>query len=325
MSTWFSNFNAADAISNFKASDAFEKLNEISTKVQETVQESLPLEDDLIKKLTLRSDDLQAEHDLIDAQETRKEMVRDYLSKLLPWETNDEARVILIEECREAIQDMAMKGETFTGPFELPEGVEKMFSENSDMSEATEESKAEAAKKLEKMGTLPQLLHDFDLDAHVGLIEKLFQVDEELKMTHSLLESAGKTEKVFWKNYFFHCAYVRYTKGLSLEEIWSIQTEPVANSTESSFHEGDDANASVEINFEQETDIDNISASSLKQDDDGEEEKAYMPSAKSTGEFELVDAEESTIQLDDSELDELDAEIARELADIDNLWKRGVP
>ena len=191
MSSWFSSFNPSEAL---------DKVKEISSKVQE----SLPLDDELIKKLTLRSDDLQAEHDLIDAQETRKETVRNYLSTILPWETNDEARVILVDECRDTMQAMAAKGETFTGPFEIPEevGVDRMFTENSGMTEASDETRAEAKKKLEKMGSLPELLDEFDLDAHVGLIERLFKADEALVRSHSLLDSAGKTEKVFWKNYF---------------------------------------------------------------------------------------------------------------------------
>jgi hypothetical protein len=33
----------------------------------------------------------------------------------------------------------------------------------------------------------------------------------------------GLREKVFWRNYFFHCAYTRYEAGLSIDEIWSEQ------------------------------------------------------------------------------------------------------
>jgi hypothetical protein len=100
------------------------------------------------------------------------------------------------------MKTMASKGETFTGPFALPEGTTRMFSEESGIEEASEESKMEADKKLQKMGKLPPLLDEFDLDAHVGLIEKLFKVEKDLVKTHSCLQNAGKTEKVFWKNYF---------------------------------------------------------------------------------------------------------------------------
>jgi BSD domain. len=196
MASWFG---------NFKASEAMGKINEISSAVQQVssrVQQSLPLDDQLLKKLTLRSEELVAEHNLIDTQERRKEAVRDSLSSLLPWETRDEAREILVEECKDAILGLASKGTTFTGPFGLPEGVKLMFVEDSGLEEASDESKMEADKKLQKMGKLPPLLDEFDLDAHVGLIERLFQVDKDLVRSHSLLLHAGKTEKIFWKNYF---------------------------------------------------------------------------------------------------------------------------
>lgn len=200
MSSWFSNFTASDALG--KLSEISSKVQEVSADVSSKVQKALPLDDELIKKLTLRTDDLKAEHSLIDAQETRKEAVRDYLSNLLPWETKDEAREILVEECKEAMNKMAEEGQTFTSPFDLSESEGRMFAEDSGKEEASEESKDEAAKKLEKMGSLPQLLDEFDLDAHVGLIERLFKVDKELVRSHSQLESAGKSEKIFWKNYF---------------------------------------------------------------------------------------------------------------------------
>jgi len=334
MSSWFSNFNASasDALGTFNASDfasdAFDKLKEVSSQVQQ----ALPIDEDLINKLTLRSADLKAEHDLIDAQETRKELVRNYLSHLLPWETKDEAREILVEECHDAITAMSKEETTFTGPFELPEGTEgveriRMFTESAELSEATEESRAEAAKKLEKMGTLPPLLDEFDIDAHVGLIERLFKEDQDLVRMHSLLESAGKTEKIFWKNYFFHCAFIRYEKGLSVEEIWSVhehgqQSDPsssakaghgsVAGSVASLHgHSNADDEDSVELTFEPD---DGDDYHPEEEDDGGVVDAPETDSS----DFELVDRA-SDNALDDEELDELEAEIARELEEIDGM------
>lgn len=31
---------------------------------------------------------------------------------------------------------------------------------------------------------------------------------------------------MFWRNYFFNCAYARYEAGLSIDEIWSEQSIP---------------------------------------------------------------------------------------------------
>jgi len=78
---------------------------------------------------------------------------------------------------------------------------------------------------------LPTLLADFDLDTHVGLIQRLLKVDPKLVEMHSRLSSGGQRELIFWKNYFFHCAYTRYEAGLSIDEIWSNEpraTLPVA-------------------------------------------------------------------------------------------------
>lgn len=54
---------------------------------------------------------------------------------------------------------------------------------------------------------------------------------------HTRLSSGGQRELIFWKNYFFHCAYTRYEAGLSIDEIWSNEprpTQPVAAVTKES-------------------------------------------------------------------------------------------
>lgn len=315
MSSWFSNFTASDALG--KLSEISSKVQEVSADVSSKVQKALPLDDELIKKLTLRTDDLKAEHSLIDAQETRKEAVRDYLSNLLPWETKDEAREILVEECKEAMNKMAEDGQTFTSPFDLSESEGRMFAEDSGKEEASEESKDEAAKKLEKMGPLPQLLDEFDLDAHVGLIERLFKVDKELVRSHSQLESAGKSEKIFWKNYFFHCAFIRYEKGLSVDEIWAIQAETSADVekavVDSASRQSLDDTGSVELTFEHDDD----EAEEEDDDDDATGPGNASATKSTTSEYEMVD--DLSEKMDDEELDELDAEIAKELAEIDDL------
>ena len=43
---------------------------------------------------------------------------------------------------------------------------------------------------------------------------------------HTRLSSGGERELIFWKNYFFHCAYTRYEAGLSIDEIWSNEPRP---------------------------------------------------------------------------------------------------
>jgi len=170
-------------------------------------------------------------------EEQRKEEVRDYLSELLPWETRDEEREILVEECREAILALSSRESTFVLPYAPPEGVtlfgpyvndnggedkdddddnnnnknnnnnnnnnnEKNNSndknndnnnnnnvvEDAVTKELREEKIAEeAASKLEKLAPLPPLLENFELDTHVGLIERMFDNDQNLVEVHALL------------------------------------------------------------------------------------------------------------------------------------------
>lgn len=378
--SWFSQLK--EQFDDFDAGEALGKLNEISNKVQS----SLPLDDDLVNKLTLRSADLKAEHDLIDSQETRKEMVRDYLSSLLPWETRDETRDILVEDCELAIREMAKYEDTFTGPFDLPEGLTMFPPKNQEVGDIESdlaqivlkdvandgngdgsgnaedvdenEKKKKAKQKLEKMGTLPSLLDEFDLDAHVGLIERLFHTDQNLVEMHSRLTSAGKTEKVFWKNYFFHCAYHRYDKGLSVEEIWVVDngdhqkpgsdrqisasdekpslSETISASFAAAVQSVSSTNSnlsddSIELTFEEEQDTSKIdsSISSSAQDVAAMLDKKSSPAIRNSSAPNLPDSvvmsdtstyeivETAIIDTDalDEELDELEAEIARELGE----------
>jgi hypothetical protein len=67
-----------------------------------------------------------------------------------------------------------------------------------------------SSEKLSKLQPLPELLANFDLDSHVGLIQRLLEVDSKLVDMQMRLSSGGHRELIFWKNYFFHCAYTRY-------------------------------------------------------------------------------------------------------------------
>ena len=123
------------------------------------------------------------------------------------------------------------------GPFVLEGGLpsgdtegvneDEEEEEDSDQKAAKDLAAAElSAEKLSKLQPLPKLLSDFDLDTHVGLIQRLLKVDPKLVEMHSRLSSGGQREVIFWKNYFFHCAYTRYEAGLSIDEIWSNEHRP---------------------------------------------------------------------------------------------------
>lgn len=221
MASWFSSAALSD------------KLNGLKEKVQSQVKNIDP---DLIKKLTLQSDDMVAVRQQFGEEERRKETVRDSLSDILPWETRDAEMEILVDECKEVILGLSSNDGTFTGPFVLsgglPSGEEAVGDDDEEDDEdrkaAKDLSSAEAsAEKLSKLQPLPALLAEFDLDTHVGLIQRLLKADPMLVEMHSRLSSGGQRELVFWKNYFFHCAYTRYEAGLSIDEIWS--NDPISS------------------------------------------------------------------------------------------------
>jgi len=200
MSSWFS----------------FDTLADLSSKLQE----SLPLDVDIkknlvsgITKIALLSPELVAEKNKIDSEEKRKEKVRESLADLLPFETKDETREILVEDCRDRILSLSTHEFSFIFPFEAPEGVH-IFAplQDDDGNEiphdtAVLDKEREIAKaRLDKLRPLPHVLENFDIDCHVGLIQRMFKVDKNLVMMHSKLSGAGEKEHLFWKNYFVNCA-----------------------------------------------------------------------------------------------------------------------
>ena len=325
-------------------------LNDLKNNVESSVKNSI--DPDLIKKLTLQSDDLVSERERIDNEERRKEAVRDSLSEILPWETRDAEMEILVDECREVILALSSDEETFTGPFVLNGGLPSREGEEEEHGDdeklAKDFSAAEkSAEKLSKLQPLPDLLSDFDLDTHVGLIERVLKEDEKLVEMHTRLSSGGTREQTFWKNYFFHCAYARYEAGLSIDEIWCPEEQakpPVVLNEESDEYD-------VVNNSDEEVIFDSASSTAGSKESwshnetelkhsDGDRSKITQQNAKlanepsastSTAPLSKVDVIiKSDLSADsiggadyefvpssggDDELDELEAEIAAALGD----------
>ena len=176
--------------------DLASKLQEVSDTVTETAKNALPLDQAMMEKLTLTTPELAAERKKLDEEEKRKAHIKDCLAGMLPWETQDPERDILVEECREAILKLSDDPATFQGPYKMPGLTVKLTNEpakNEDAEdeegEDDEDSKGEkdeekpSEESLDKLATLeplPKLLDDFDLDAHVGLIQRLLSEDPAL-------------------------------------------------------------------------------------------------------------------------------------------------
>lgn len=269
MASWFSGSTFGD------------KLNGLKEKVQSKVK----IDPDLIKKLTLQSDEMVSERQQLDEEERRKEAVRDSLAEILPWETRDAEMEILVDECKEVILGLSPKDDTFTGPFVLAGGLPSEEKDGDDDEEDPDRKAAKdlaaaelSAEKLSKLQPLPILLADFDLDTHVGLIQRLLKVDPKLVEMHSRLSSGGQRELIFWKNYFFHCAYTRYEAGLSIDEIWS--NEARASRPAAVAEESEDGEV---VNYDPDEEVVFDSASCAASIESGSDEKGESMSKADSG------------------------------------------
>jgi hypothetical protein len=217
-----------DGLTNFNMESMKDGLTKGVAQVQTAVDKMdlkiPPMNNVYLEKLTLTTPELRAERQRIDEEELRKETVRNMLANMLPWETRDTERDILVEECKEAILKLSTDKETFFGPYQMPkavglgkmkrlEGVSEKEEDNENEKEeheeeAEEESTADAHKpskesleKLAKLEPLPPLLEVFDLDAHVGLIQNLVKVDPRLSSMQSklsgTLDYVGKRNRIF--------------------------------------------------------------------------------------------------------------------------------
>eukprot|EP00934_Nitzschia_sp_Nitz4_P007864 Nitzschia sp. Nitz4//scaffold38_size140716//27235//28306//NITZ4_003129-RA/size140716-augustus-gene-0.133-mRNA-1//-1//CDS//3329550024//7854//frame0 len=318
------------------------------SKLSETVQNALPVDKELFDKLTLNTDEMKAERQLYGEEAQHKAEVKNMLAGMMPWETKDAERDILVEECKEAILALSNNEETFYGPYEIPAlkvkiqakaSSDKEDDDEEENEEETEEHEHSSKKpsessleKLSKLEPLPPLLKDFDLDNHVGLIEKLLKADPKLEERQSKLSGGGVRERIFWNNYFFHCAYARYEAGLSIDEIWSFQPEStetvptalpedVENEEEViSFEPTGGESTPVEPTGEPEppsgdaTNTADVATASANSSASAVADEGPS-SASGTSEFEFVD-DTTGGGTGDPELDELEAEIARELEDM---------
>lgn len=342
MSSWFSN------------------IANTATSLAGKVKESMPvIDNETLQKLTLTTPELREARQKIIDEERRKEAVKDRLAGMLPWETRDPERDILVDECREAILKLSASKETFTGPWKMPsKGIKVAKKKSKDDEEEDEEGdddedefeeeeedvpSKESLDQLSKLEPLPPLLGDFDLDSHVGLIQRLLKEDKQLVAMQSTLSGGGERERIFWKNFFFHCAFARYEAGLSIDEIWSeehaVVPSPVAAASAQSGEDATAAAAAASAENEEETILFEsgettppADAKKAPTDTEGSSEAGSSSAAKSepkvtrqSSDFDMVDDldeidgndkdKEEADDAADYELDELEAEIARELED----------
>jgi hypothetical protein len=217
MSSWF---NSAGLNATYNS------LSESVAKATESVQNAIPDEyKEGLAKLTLNTEEMIHERQNFREEAQRKEAAQK-LFQILPWETRDAEREILVEECKEAILELSKQEETFFGPYEMPllnvqlEDEDDDDDESGEVLDIAESEKGsldsnneavlvaaaaaatspvseghhskppskhrhlmpseESKEKLSKLQPLPPLLEEFDLDAHVGLIQRVLKEDPTL-------------------------------------------------------------------------------------------------------------------------------------------------
>ena len=115
MSSWFS------SATGINIDGALNSITDTVSKAAAEVSSVIPEEHkDFIKKLTLNTDEMINERLTIKEETLRKQAALQRLGELLPWETNDTERDILVEECKDAILLLSKNEETFFGPYEMP-------------------------------------------------------------------------------------------------------------------------------------------------------------------------------------------------------------
>lgn len=158
------------------------------------VQSALPKIDNesFLQSLTLTTPELTAERERIDADEKRKEHVRSMLAGMLPWQTRDPERDLLVEECKEAILLLSKEKSTFFGPYTMPQRNSRTDDdEDGENEKQLMKPSEESIAKLAKLEPLPSLLDKFEFLAHVGLIEKILAEDPRLVKMQSTCSGTG--------------------------------------------------------------------------------------------------------------------------------------
>lgn len=168
-------------------------------------KEKQPNYNKIFSALTLTTPELTSELHKLEEEEQRKENLHQKtLTNLLPWETHEVESKILEEECKDSILSLSKDDKTFI-----------------------------SSVKPEEEAVLPELLTDFDLDLHFSLIKRMLAVDPNLVEMQAQLSGAGAQEKKFWKNYFQRCALIRKQVGMDMNEIWGGDNTSCSDSVKS--------------------------------------------------------------------------------------------
>ena len=112
MSSWFTSTGLGGALDSLT-----ESVNQVTSQVASQIPDEYK---EGLAKLTLNTEEMINERQNFREEALRKEEAKKRLDSILPWETRDAEREILVEECREAILALSRDEDTFFGPYEMP-------------------------------------------------------------------------------------------------------------------------------------------------------------------------------------------------------------
>lgn len=149
----------------------------ISEQAQTIAGTMETLAEGLVTRMNEASAEMKQEHERMMREQAREENPH----LLLPWETREENKSILVDQAMASILELSSHETTFTHP--------------------------------------PDHINDFtfDFQMYIPVVLRLLEIDANLKSMQAHFASRMK-EEVFWHNYFMHTRVVRQRVGLSLHD-----------------------------------------------------------------------------------------------------------
>jgi hypothetical protein len=164
-------------------SDWFSSLSALATQATQFADQ---LTETLVATVETASSDLEKEQASIRSEKAK---TTSSSSTLLPWETDDESKMILSQDLMERIFALSLNEKNFT--------------------------------------STPANIHavEFNFSAFVPVIMKLKDIDANLARVHAKL-SLKMNEETFWRNYHFRVYYLRALVGLDPAEPFQMRIYP---------------------------------------------------------------------------------------------------
>jgi len=134
----------------------------------------------------------------------------------LPWQVEEE---LYVHDDSENHIDTctSKKSLVVTNLVEDMELKSEIFSLSTKESTFTQPFKEESDEC--KQNSLDDDAFAFELESHMILIQRLLQMDKNLRKAHARLSAIKVNELFFWKNYFFHCAALKQGRDMVKIEL----------------------------------------------------------------------------------------------------------